>query len=58
MANNYVYHEIISYHFKPRQGVIIEWAQNVNFNDPVTDVLTSRTDIRGMSDDDHDPEKR
>ena len=35
--------------------MIIELAQNVHFNDPVTDVSTSRTDVRGMADDDHDP---
>ena len=40
---------------KSREGVIIERPLLLQFNDPVTDVLTSRTDARQLdNDDDHD----
>ena len=41
---------------KAREGVIIEWPLNGQFNDAVTDVLTSRTDVREVVDHDDDHE--
>ena len=40
----------------PREGVIIEWTQNVHFNDARDVIIMSRTDVREMVDldDDHD----
>ena len=39
---------------QPREGVIIEWPLNGQFHDAVTDVLTSRINIRDLADDDDD----
>ena len=38
----------------PREGVIIEWPLNGQFHDACDVILTSRTDVREMVDDDHD----
>ena len=39
-----------------REGVIIEWPLNGQFHDARDVILTSRTDIREMVDDDDDDE--
>ena len=41
----------------PREGVIIEWPLKWQFHDPNTDVLTSRTDVREMQDNDNHHEQ-
>ena len=39
-----------------REGVIIEWPLNGQFHDARDVILTSRTDVREMVDDDDDDE--
>ena len=40
----------------PREGVIIQWPLNGQFHDARGVILTSRTDVREMVDDDDDDE--
>ena len=42
------------YIFGPREGVIIKLPLNGLFNDVVTIIITSRTDVREMNDDNED----
>ena len=46
-----------SRHCLPREGVIIEWPLNGHFNDARDVVLTSRTEVRELDDDDDDPDR-
>ena len=40
----------------PREGVIIEWPLNGQFNNACDIILTSRIDVREMEDNDNDNE--
>ena len=40
---------------RSREGVIIEWPLNGQFHDAVTNVLTSRINVRDLADDDDEP---
>ena len=42
---------------QPREGVIIEWPLNGQFHDTRDVILTSRTNVRELVDDDDDDER-